>query len=192
MVPAGSFVWTNSLPGTPAAAASAVKRAHQRGDLVRIRKGLYFKGTKTRYGTTRPATEAIAAEVLGTNGAGPTGFSAARAFGLTTQVPAKPTMVVIGSVPKAVPGVKVSRRNNLKRVGLTWLEIATLELLRGDWETTVDEGWSAFAGAVGQAVSTGRVRWRTLTAAAKGERSPALRENMQRLGEDLQVSGMLA
>ncbi|WP_429426971.1 hypothetical protein [Nocardia sp. GAS34] len=77
-------------------------------------------------------------------------------------------------------------------MGLTWLEIATLELLRGDWETTVDEGWSAFAGAVGQAVSTGRVRWRTLTAAAKGERSPALRENMQRLGEDLQVSGMLA
>ncbi|WP_063043773.1 DUF6088 family protein [Nocardia pseudovaccinii] len=191
-VPVGSFVHTNRLPGTVDAANSAVKRAHQRGELVRIRKGLYFKGAKTRYGTTRPSAEAIAVEVLGTIGAGPTGFTAARAFGLTTQVPAKPTMVVTGSVPTAVPGVKVSKRSNLKRLGLRSLEIATLELLRGDWETTVDGGWSALAEAIGKAVATGKLRWRKLATAAEGERSPALRDNLRRLGEDLQVSGMLA
>lgn len=190
--PVGSFVYTNRLPGTPAAATSAVKRAHQRGELVRIRKGLYFKGAKTRYGTTRPSAEAIAVEVLGTTGAGPTGFSAARALGLTTQVPAKPTMVVTGTVPTAVPGVKVSKRNNLKRLALTSLEIATLELLRGDWETTVDDGWSALSDAVGKAVVAGKLRWRQLATAAEGERSAALRENLRRLSEDLQVSGMLA
>lgn len=191
-VPVGGFVHTNRLPGSAAAATSAVKRAHQRGELVRIRKGLYFKGARTRYGTTRPSAEAIAAEVLGSTGAGPTGFSAARALGLTTQVPAKPTMVVTGPVPTAVPGVKISQRSNLKRLALTSLEIAVLELLRGDWETAVDGGWSALATAVGTAVERGTLRWRELTTAAEAERSPALRRNLRRLSEDLQVSGMLA
>ncbi|MFI9411350.1 hypothetical protein [Nocardia gamkensis] len=130
-------------------------------------------------------------EVLGTIGVGPTGFSAARAFGLSTQVPAEPTMVVTGPVLAAVPGVKVSKRGNLGRLALTSLEIAALELLRGDWETTVDDGWSALAGAVGKAVGAGKLRWRELATAAEGERSPALRENLRRLSEDLRVSGML-
>ncbi|WP_280295738.1 hypothetical protein [Nocardia abscessus] len=130
-------------------------------------------------------------EVLGSTGAGLTGFSAARAFGLTTQVPAEPAMVVTGPVSSAVPGVKVSTRGNLRRLSLTSLEIAALELLRGDWETTVDQGWSALADAVGKAVAAGRLRWRELATAAEGERSPLLRENLRRLGEDLQVSGML-
>ncbi|MFI5541630.1 DUF6088 family protein [Nocardia sp. NPDC051900] len=189
--PVGSFVHTNRLPGTSAAATSAVKRAYQRGELVRIRRGLYFKGAKTRYGTTRPSAEVIAVEVLGTTGAGPTGFSAARALGLTTQVPAEPTMVVTGPVPSAVPGMKVSTRGNLKRLALTSLEIAALELLRGDWETTVDEGWSALADAVGKAVAAGKLRWRELATAAESERSPRLRKNLQRLSEELQVSGTL-
>ncbi len=158
---------------------------------MRIRRGLYFKGAKTRYGTTRPSAEVIAVEVLGTIGVGPTGFSAARAFGLTTQVPAEPTMVVTGPVPSAVPGVKVSKRSNLKRLALTSLEIATLELLRGDWETTVDEGWSALADAVGKAVAAGKLRWREVATAAEGERSPTLRENLRRLSEDLQLSDTL-
>lgn len=193
-VPVGGFVHTNRLPGTAAAASSAVKRAHQRGDLVRIRKGLYFKGAKTRYGMTEPAAESVAAEILGGPGTGPTGFSAARAFGLTTQVPAKPTMVVTitGAVPASVPGIKVSRRNNVKRLTLTALEIATVELLRGDWETTVDEGWTALVAAVGKAIAVGRLRWRMITAAAVGERSPALRHNLMRMSADLQASGMLA
>ncbi|MBC7299527.1 DUF6088 family protein [Nocardia salmonicida] len=190
--PAGSFVHTSRLPGTTAAAASAIKRAHQRGELVPIRRGLYFKGVPTRYGLTRPTAEAVAAEVLGKTGAGPTGFSAARALGLTTQVPAKPTMVVTGAVPTSIPGVEVSKRNNLRRATLRPLEIAVLELLRGDWETTVDEGWTALSAAVGKAVAAGKLRWRALSSAAEGERSPTLRDNLIRLGEDLRVSGMLA
>ncbi|WP_157225134.1 hypothetical protein [Nocardia thailandica] len=190
--PAGSFVHTNRLPGTTAAATSAIKRAHKRGDLVPIRRGLYFKGVRTRYGMTRPSPEAIAAEILGKTGAGPTGFSAARAFGLTTQVPAKPTMVVTGAVPTSIPGVKISKRNNLRRAALRPLEIAVLELLRGDWETTVDGGWNAMSAAVGQALTAGKLRWSKLTAAAEGERSPALRDNLIRLSEDLRASGMLA
>ncbi|GGK54873.1 hypothetical protein GCM10011591_28440 [Nocardia camponoti] len=191
-VPAGSFVHTSHLPGSAAAAASAVKRAHKSGELVKVRRGLYFKGAKTRYGLTRPSAEAVALEVLGRAGVGPTGFSAARAFGLTTQVPARPALVVTGTVPTSLTGVRVSKRNNLRRLALRPLEIAVLELLRGDWETTVDDGWSAMSTAVGNAVAGGKLRWRELSDAAKGERSPALRKNLIRLTEDLQASGMLA
>ncbi|MGH8961577.1 MAG: hypothetical protein ACRDWT_10255 [Jatrophihabitantaceae bacterium] len=56
-----------------------------------IRNGLYFKGAKTRYGMTRPSSEAIAIAVLGTVGVGPTGHTAARALGLTTPIPAEPS-----------------------------------------------------------------------------------------------------
>lgn len=77
-VPPGRFVHVNDLPGTPAAKSSAVSRAHKAGDLLPIRKGLYYKGAKTRYGMTRPSSEEIAAEVLGAIGVGPCGHSAAR------------------------------------------------------------------------------------------------------------------
>lgn len=190
--PVGSFISTDRLPGTRAAATSAIKRAHQRGELVRIRRGLYFKGAPTRYGMTRPTPEAIAAEVLGPTGAGPTGFSAARAFGLTTQLPATLTMAVAGPVPTALPGVKISKRNNARRSTLHPLEIAALELLRGDWETTVDDGWTAMSAALTHAIAAGTLRWHELITAAEGERSPALRRNLTRLEGELRASGAIA
>ena len=190
--PVGTFVHTKDLPGSSAAATSAIKRAHQRGELIRIRKGLYFKGTKTRYGMTRPSADAIAAEVLGKTGVGATGFSAARAFGLTTQVPARPAVAVTGRrVPAGLP-VKVTTRSNPARASLRPLEIAALELLRGDWETTVDDGWPALVSALAEAVASHTLRWNKLAVAAKGEHSAAVREALARLQNDLQISGILA
>ncbi len=49
-------------------------------------------------------------------------------------------MAVTGTVPSAVPGVKVSTRGNLERLALTSLEIAAL------------------ADAVGKAVAAGKLR----------------------------------
>src|SRR5882757_1457870 len=164
-IPTGAFVHVDRLPGTRAAASSAASRASKRGDLIPIRKGLYFKGTKTRYGMTRPSSEAIAVEVLGATGVGPTGHSAARALGLTTQVPAKPSLTVAGPVPASVPGVTVSKRNNMRRRELNYDEIALLELLRGDWESTVEGGWSALVAAAASAFRDGRIRPKVLSKA---------------------------
>lgn len=184
-VPAGTFVHVDRLPGTPGAASSAASRAGKRGDLVPIRKGLYYKGAKTRYGMTRPSAEAIAVEVLGTAGVGPTGHSAARALGLTTQVPATPSLTVAGPVPTSVPGVRVSKRNNMRRRTLSYDEIALLELLRGDWESTVEEGWPALVAATAGAVRAGTVRPRALASAIATEHSPAARANFARLTAEL-------
>ena len=184
-LPAGSFVHVERLPGTPAAASSAASRASKRGDLLPIRKGLYFKGTKTNYGMTRPSSEAVALEVLGTEGVGPTSYSAARALGLTTQVPAKPMLTVAGPVPASVPGVTVSKRNNMRRRTLRYSEIAVLELLRGDWAFTVEGGWPALVAAVHTATRCAEVDLGVLAEAISAEHSPAARANFTRLTDDL-------
>lgn len=184
-MPSGSFVRVNKLPGSPNAASSAVSRAHRNGDLIAIRKGLYWKGARTRYGMTRPSPEAVAAEVLGKVGVGPSGHSAARALGLTTQVPAKPALTVAGPVPTSVPGVRISRRNNMLRRNLNYTEIALLELLRGDWESVVEGGWDALVSVAAGAIEQGRVRLKPLTAAVDGERSPEVRANFSRLTAEL-------
>jgi hypothetical protein len=188
-VPVGSFVRVDDLPGSRAAASCAVSRAHKAGDLVPVIKGLYFKGAKSRYGMTRPTAEQIALQVLGPVGAGPVGVSAARTFGLTTQIPAEPTFSIAGPVP-TVRGLKVSKRNNMRRRELKWTEVALLELLRGDWKRTVDNGWDALVAAADDAVRDGRVRLQRVSNAVESERSPAARTHFTHLIEDLRRRGV--
>jgi uncharacterized protein DUF6088 len=188
-IPSGSFVHVSDLPGSPTARSCALSRARKAGTLLLIRNGLYFKGVKTRYGMTRPSSEDVAAQVLGSKGVGPTGVSAARALGLTTQVPARPALTVAGPVPTSVPGVKVSKRNNMRRRDLRYVEIALIELLRGDWEQTVDNGWPALVSAAGAAIRDGKINVESVGDAIRGERSPAARENYKRLVGQLPASG---
>jgi len=162
-----------------------VSRARKAGALLPIRNGLYFKGVKTRYGMTRPSSEDVAVQVLGSTGVGPTGVSAARALGLTTQVPTRPAFTIAGTVPTSVPGVSVSKRNNMRRRNLRYAEIALIELLRGDWERTVDDGWPALVSAVGTAVRGSEINMASVSDAIQGERSPAARQNYERLAADL-------
>ncbi|WP_287039380.1 hypothetical protein [Mycobacterium sp.] len=190
-LPVGTFVRVDDLPGSRAAASCAASRAHKAGDLVPVVKGLYFKGAKSRYGMTRPTAEQIAHQVLGPAGAGPVGVSAARTFGLTTQIPAEPTFSVAGPVP-TVRGVKVSKRNNMRRRELGWTEVALLELLRGDWRQTVEGGWDALVGAAHDAVRDGRIRLDRVGDAVDGERSPAARTHFNHLVEDLRRRGVAA
>ena len=185
-VPAGSFVHVDALPGSRGAASSAASRAHKHGDLIPIRKGLYWKGTRTRYGMTRPSSEAIAVEVLGKVGVGPSGHTAARTLGLTTQLPVTPALTVAGPVPTSVLGVRVSRRNNMRRRELTYTEIALLELLRGSWESVVEGGWAALVVATADAAERGTLRLDHIASAVEGERSPTARANFARLANDAQ------
>lgn len=180
-IPRGSFVHVADLPGTAAAKSSAVSRAHRAGELLPIRKGLYYKGVKTRYGMTKPSSEEVASEVLGKTGVGPSGYTAARALGLTTQLPSQPSFTVAGPVPTSLNGFKVSRRNNMRRRELRYTEIALLELLRGDWETTVDGGWPALVSAYHSAVRSRSIRPEAICDAMPDEHSPAARTNFEQL-----------
>jgi len=180
-----SFVRVEALPGTAAARRKAVSRAVGEGDLIKVRHGLYYRGAKTRYGMTGPSTVEVAFEALGRKGVGPAGFSAAREWSLTTQVP--PALHLAALKPaKDLPGIKLTVRSNLDRVGLTYKEIALVELLR-DPEVYVEHGWEALVDAVVLADAAREARIGKLLAVASGERDVATRVNAARLGTELEA-----
>ena len=181
--PECTFVRVSALPGRPETARQAASRAARAGELVPVRRGLYYRGKMTRYGMTPPRIEEVVREVLGSRGVGPTGYSAARAWGVTTQVPAKYEVATLHPSSPIV-NVKQVHRSNLARIDLNELEIALLELLR-DPDIYVEAGWSNLVERVRQASEAGEVRLAAMAAAVPGERNVSIRTNFQRLSTDL-------
>ncbi len=135
---------------------------------------------------TRPRVEEIAQEVLGDRGVGPSGYSAARAWGVTTQVP--PVLHLAVLFPAGpIQGIKQVSRRNRARLELNSLEIALLELLR-EPELLVEVGWDALVSRARAAVHEGSIRLDALRMAIPGESSLAARENFVRLLGDLAAS----
>lgn len=171
------------LPGTAAAARKAASRAARNGELLPVRRGLYYRGAKTRYGMTRPRAEEVAREVLGETGSGPAGYSAAREWNVTTQVPSSFDVATLW-VTDPIVGVTQRARRNKERVKLNEKEIALLELLRAP-DVYVEAGWDVLVERVRDALTKKEVREDALRAAVAGERNTAVRESFNRLATDL-------
>ncbi len=152
--------------------------------LLRVRRGLYWKGVKSRFGPGRPRAEDIVREVAEGRGVGPTGWSASHALGLSTQVPAVSEFAVVGPPPKGIRGAKFHSRRNFARLRLAYDEIALLEVLR-DWPKHVEADWSDLERAVVRLRDDGRIRPDRVRKAAAEEKAPALRERVAAL-----VSGL--
>lgn len=118
--------------GGPAAAMMA-SRMVRRGELRRCGKGLYYRPQQTLLGESRPSPLAV---LLAQNPGRVRfrGLYGANLLGLSTQVPARPQIVVygMGSVPE---GIDFVRRPKAQVFDLTTTEGALLELLRdgGAW-----------------------------------------------------------
>lgn len=109
---------------------------------MHIRRGLYWRGTKTLLGMAPPPAEALVKAVATERrGIGPTGASAANALGLSTQVPRRPAFAVPTRVPESVPARvdMVSRAGCRNRVAANAspAEVALLEVLR-NWGALVE------------------------------------------------------
>lgn len=178
-----SFVRVSSLPGTEAAARKAASRAALSGELIRVRKGLYFKTKRTRYGMVRPRAEDVAREVLGSkSGFGPAGFSAARALGVTTQLPSKVHVSALRTV-EPIDGVEQHRRTNSLRVNLREREIAVLEVLRAP-DNYAEGGIGRIASVIAELVSSDSIRVHALEKAVAREIG-TVRKNFQELERHL-------
>lgn len=184
--PEKSFVRVDELPGSATAARKAASRAAHDGLLIPVRRGLYYRGRRTRYGLTPPRTEDVVREVLGTRGVGPAGYSAARALSLTSQIPPVLHVATLRTV-EPIAGVKQHARKNLARVDLNATEIALLEVLRAP-EVFAEAGWDALTAMVREAVAEGRVRLDALTEAVPGEYNRAVRDNFASLTGVLKTS----
>ena len=84
-----------------------------------------------------------------------------------------------------MPGVTVSKRNNMSRRNLRYAEIALVELLRGDWERTVDDGWPALVSAARRGYIDIRAVGEEIRRAALKPRSPERSFSHRRGGRDI-------
>jgi len=185
-LPARSFVRLSDLPGADTARRKAVSRAVESGDLLKVRRGLYYRGKATRYGMTHPSTADVVNVVMGSIGVGLAGFSAAREWGVTTQLPVSVHVATLKRV-EGLGGVKQTVRSNLARADLNAKEIALLELMR-EPDVYVEAGWGALVAAVRDAIRTHTVRVSILRLAGHNEYDLATRSNLDRLLVNLNES----
>ena len=133
------FFKVGDFGGSRSAVARTLSRLFNDGELVRVRRGLYWRGMKTPLGMSYPSATAILEAVYGkASGFGPAYLDAANLLGLTTQVGARPMF----AVPYEVDGLAMRLVSRPRRTGralnrLTAHEVALLEVL-GDWERVVD------------------------------------------------------
>jgi len=177
--------------GSRHAVELALTKAAGEGALVSVRRGLYWKGAKTRFGPTRPdaldAALAVARLHDFTSGVGPTGWSASHALGLSTQVPAETHVAIPGRVPAAPPGVRFHHRASRGRAGLGVLEVALLEVL-SQFPDQVEASWEELVARVQSLIANGQIDRARVREAALKQHRIATRKSAERLDEDLDLA----
>lgn len=166
----------------------ALKRAVDRGELRRIRDGIYFKGIETPYGMTGPDNVELGVAVAG-EGAGPAGVTAAHYLGLTTQVPSRVEIAVPGRAPAAPAGVRFTTRPARRlALNLNRDEVAVLEALR-TWPRAIEVDERQFAERLRHLAEGKKIALRKIAQAVHEEHVPAARETWTRIAAELERHG---
>ncbi|MCE5323161.1 helix-turn-helix domain-containing protein [bacterium] len=124
------WVYTDFNGMPPAAVSQALSRLYREGLVKRVRKGVYYRPKQTVLGESKVSPAALISKLLPSD-ARPTGYTAARVLGLSTQVPVEPSYAVSKSkAPASVAGVKVTVRRPVSSICIDTREAAILEFLR--------------------------------------------------------------
>jgi hypothetical protein len=152
----GTFLRRKDFAGPDRAVESALSRLTAADELVRVRRGLYWRGKTTRFGMTAPSLLEAAIAVAGV-GSGPAGVAAAHLLGLTTQVPGTIEIAAPGKVPEPLQGVRFRSRSFTRREQrLSPTEVAVLEVLRDP--AAAEVSWSVVEQRIGGLIASGKVR----------------------------------
>lgn len=176
--PSGTYFSTSQVPGASTAVDSLLSRlARPDGPIQRVRQGVYWrKPVPTRFGSARP-NPARAAIVAAGAGAGPAGPSAANTLGLSTQVPRRPHIAVVGRAPKGLSDVQVTTRSNPYRVLLNPTEVAVLEAVR-DFDLYADITWPQARARLRRLASNGHIDIAKVAEVAVKERRAGLQDRI--------------
>ena len=176
--PPGSCFRTAEVPGPSTAVAAALSRlASPGGPIERVRQGVYWRKTPpTRFGPARPSPSQIALIAAG-DGSGLAGYSATNSLGLSTQVPRRTHIAVVGRAPKGLSGVSIVTRANPYRVLLTVDEVSVLESLR-DFDRCADIEWPQARLRLRRLAGSGRINLDRIASVAAHERAAGLRERI--------------
>ena len=180
-VPPGTLFSRRDVPGPASSVDPALSRlASDSGPIERVRRGLYRRRPEaTRFGFPSVDPLEVALAVAGL-GAGPAGASAVNATGLSTQVPRRPVVAVIGRPPAGVKGVRLTSRANPLRVLLDPHGIAVLESIRS-FDELAEIGWPEALNRLGNFRKVAGVPTSTLATVAQGERGELLRRRVAEL-----------
>jgi hypothetical protein len=166
----------------PGAVSQALSRLTKRGELQRVRKGLYYRSRPTVLGPSRPAPDAVAARSSASR-LRPAGLTAANYLGFTTQNPARPEYASSATaVPSALANAHVRTRRPRNRENLSERESALLELLR-DRACTSDLGAEGTCARLLEMLDDPRTFARLTKAAA--DEPPRVRAMLGAAGEQL-------
>ncbi len=185
LAPLRAFIAVGDMPGSRRAVECALSRLAADGGVIRVRKGLYWKGPKTRFGMASPRAADVALEVAG-RGAGLAELSAAHLLGLTTQVPSVAVVAVPGRAPTPAEGARFVSRSIERRIaGLSPVEVAILEVLRSG-PACIEKPWNELASTIARLAAAGEVRLNTIASSVACEHHVATRERWAELADKLQ------
>lgn len=167
--------------GSPKAVNSELRRLVARGELQRVRRGIYWRGRKSSFGMIGVDEGEALQTVVGDDEAiGATGWNATNLLGLSTQVPAVASLAVTHRTPQGLDRVRVSSRaarSGRRRARLTGLEVTLLEALEG-WDRYVEADAETALKRFGEILDRDDVRISRLVQASETE-PPAVRERLR-------------
>ena len=174
----------------PLAVAAALSRLHKKGEVHRVRRGIYHRPHKTAFGASRPDPNAVADIALRHQGIEPlaTGLAQYNRLGLTTQVSgaelvrAAPRRVRSGPPARGLR-VRTRERPLDGQPGIRADERATLDALR-EVRAIPDADPAAVLTRLKTLFATDRLNYRRLARYALVE-PPRVRALLGALGEDL-------
>ncbi len=175
-------IWrVEDFAGTPKAVNNELRRLVERGELQRVRRGVYWRGRMSRFGMHGVDGGQAVQTVVGRDEAiGATGWNATNLLGLSTQVAPIESLAVTHRVPEGLGRVKVvsrAARTARRKAGLNGLEVTLLEALEG-WDRYVEVGPAEALRRFDQVLRRHDVRIPKLVSASATE-PPVVRERLR-------------
>jgi hypothetical protein len=171
---------------SPSAVTRALGRLARSGDLRRVRRGLYWRGTPTPLGMAPPSASYLAKTLAPSKGSGPAGLSAALLLGLSTQVPRREAIAVLARAPESTGALRFVSRTaatGRKSAALKPAEVALLEVLR-DWDALVESPADEAKRRIASLMGSGDIRPDRVAMASSTEPAP-VRERLRGLLDDI-------
>jgi hypothetical protein len=166
-------IWRiEEFDGSVDAVQSELRRLVKAGELEHLRRGIYWRGRKTRFGMADAGEAQALRAVLGRKVAiGAAGWHATNLLGLSTQVSPVEVLAITARPPAGFPRLKLidrSRRVGRREQRLSDLEITILEALEG-WDRYVEESSEQASSRFQRLLEREDVRIGKLVPAAKSE-----------------------
>jgi hypothetical protein len=166
-------IWrTEEFDGSVDAVQSELRRLVKAGELEHLRRGIYWRGRKTRFGMAVADETQALRKVLGRHVAiGAAGWHATNLLGLSTQISPVEVLAVTVRPPAGFPRLKLidrSRRVERREQRLNDLEVTILEALEC-WDRYIEDSSERANARFRDLLGRKDVRIDRLVSAAKSE-----------------------